>query len=233
MKPCNNCGARKEETEFALDRQRVDGLALICRECNAEKCRAWYQDNAERKRRLSIEYKARQSELAEMASSDTENNEGKRILPPLNPRLARQEVKRAEQIEATSEFEIVRFTPSEGAFCDSQAQGMGVTRAAYVRALVRDALYQSRRETAVIAWIVPTSDPAKAVRVMQDSEGAWQGEIIDKPAMPAADAKPVYRPAHVAARATVKQIDGLTIGNPLGWRLETFPQSDEQTKKVE
>lgn len=48
MKQCGNCKRLLSPERFNKDRSRKDGLCRVCKECNADKCRAWDLENKAR-----------------------------------------------------------------------------------------------------------------------------------------------------------------------------------------
>ena len=125
MKPCNNCGNLKPDEEYATDRTREDGLALICRACNKEKCKQWYRENRARAIARSQEYKA--------VHGRAPVGRGEPV------RRDRSAAKQRIVEEAATEYQLVRFTPTEWRFCLQAGAKLGLKPDLYVRNLVRDA----------------------------------------------------------------------------------------------
>jgi hypothetical protein len=125
LKPCNSCGDSKPDEAFAKDLSREDGLALICRDCNKEKCKRWYRENRERA----------------LARSNAYKEEHGRAPKPTGEAVRRERaaVKHRGALEALSELHLVRFTEPEWLFCLLQGQELGLKPEEFVRFLVKDA----------------------------------------------------------------------------------------------
>lgn len=61
-KTCPACGQEKRYGDFSRDRNRPDGMARICLECNEAKSQDYYQRNREKQIARSMAYKAKKKE---------------------------------------------------------------------------------------------------------------------------------------------------------------------------
>lgn len=125
-KHCQRCGELKVEEEFTKDVSRPDGLNKICRECNKEKSREWYQENRRRKIADSQEYKARHKGKSTNAQEErvrTEHTPHKMREPSRPPEMA---------------WKMIQFSVREWHIIERQARAAGMEAQAYVRLLVME-----------------------------------------------------------------------------------------------
>jgi hypothetical protein len=132
LKPCNRCGELKPDEDYATDRAREDGLALICRDCNKAKCKEWYQENRARAIARSLAYKEAHGRAPSPAGEPV--------------RRERAAIRNREIEEAQSELHLIRFSESEWMFCLLQGERLGLKAEDYVRFLVKDAKSNEEKE---------------------------------------------------------------------------------------
>jgi hypothetical protein len=113
VKPCNQCGRVLPNEAYSVDKTREDGLAIICLECNREKCRRWYAANQAHKKAEAVRYREEHG-----CAPPTER--GRRGIET-RARLARQTAE-----EDASELHLVRFTAAEWEFCLLQGGRLGI-----------------------------------------------------------------------------------------------------------
>lgn len=128
---CPHQGSLQSDESFAIDQSREDGLALVCRDCNKERCKRWYKENKERKIRLALEYKAKH---------------GGEPTRPGN-RIVREPVhSEAKTVNEPDDYQMIRFSQSEWLFVLQQSQIANLTPEQFVRACVRDARVSHKRK---------------------------------------------------------------------------------------
>jgi hypothetical protein len=75
VKVCTKCGQEKDESEFATDRQKKDGLTSRCKSCIRAVNSSWKSRNPEKHKQINREWKAKNADRVKESSAEWyENN---------------------------------------------------------------------------------------------------------------------------------------------------------------